>query len=232
MIRMVNGWTSLYRRRIGLNHIHKTESPTGTYSSILNPDGDLFVGVLCIFNRRNITIDVLCKENWCLRKAKVLLADCNLSFETLRWLMSFCETENIPLIIETVSVPKAIRLEKALPGKVLLIKTQSLKSSKYLVEIQMRIIQATKGSPGCIQEVFSMSGWVHLKMALCFLMATNKSAFRLLKLMYVIQQVQVMQLLQVGSGLIYQVFLRWYVFSMVMRLQDNTRNKWSNTSGF
>lgn len=107
---------------IGLNHIHKTESPTGTYSSILNPDGDLFVGVAASSTEESITIDVLAKRIDVLRKAKVLLADCNLSFETLRWLMSFCETENIPLIIETVSVPKAIRLEKALPGKVLLIK--------------------------------------------------------------------------------------------------------------
>ena len=107
---------------IQLNHIHRTDTATGTYASVVNPDGDLFVGVVASNTEDLLNIEILAKRIPVLKQARILIADCNLSAETLRWLLSFCETESIPLIIETVSVPKAIRLDKALPGKVLMMK--------------------------------------------------------------------------------------------------------------
>ncbi|HRH66605.1 MAG TPA: carbohydrate kinase family protein [Bacteroidia bacterium] len=107
---------------IGLNYVHYTSAATGTYASIVNPEGGLFVGAAASDTDEQLTIEILAERIGILKQAKILIADCNLSSETLRWLISFCETEGIPIVIETVSVPKAFRLEKALPGKVLMIK--------------------------------------------------------------------------------------------------------------
>lgn len=107
---------------IRLNHIHRTESATGIYSSVLAPDGDLFIGAVTSDTDEMLNIDILAQRIQVLKNTKLVMADCNLATETLRWLISFCETEGIPIVIETVSVPKAFRLDKALPGKVLMMK--------------------------------------------------------------------------------------------------------------
>jgi pseudouridine kinase len=100
---------------IRLNHIHRTESATGIYSSVLAPDGDLFIGAVTSDTDEMLNIDILAQRIQVLKNTKLVMADCNLATETLRWLISFCETEGIPIVIETVSVPKAFRLDKASP---------------------------------------------------------------------------------------------------------------------
>lgn len=56
-----------------------------------------------------------------LKSASLVLMDTNLNAESLTWLLEFCQSENIPCIIEPVSVPKAARLQKADLNNVLLM---------------------------------------------------------------------------------------------------------------
>jgi pseudouridine kinase len=107
---------------IGLEHILLAEETTGTFASIATPSGDLHIGAVTSETDRLLTIDFFVSRSEVLRKAAVVIADCNLSVEALRWLMRFCIEHHVPLIVETVSIPKARRLREALPGKLLLVK--------------------------------------------------------------------------------------------------------------
>lgn len=107
---------------IGLEHILMAEETTGTFASIATPAGDLHIGAVTSEADRLLSIDFFASRSEVLRKAAVVIADCNLSVEALRWLMRFCNEHHVPLIVETVSIPKAHRLREALPGKLLLVK--------------------------------------------------------------------------------------------------------------
>ncbi|MFM9027520.1 MAG: carbohydrate kinase family protein [Bacteroidota bacterium] len=107
---------------IGLDHVLFAEEPTGTFASIATPSGDLHIGAVTSETDRLLTIDFFSKRSEVFRSATVVIADCNLSVDALRWLMRFCNEHQVPLVVETVSIPKARRLRDALPGNLLLVK--------------------------------------------------------------------------------------------------------------
>lgn len=107
---------------IGLGSVLMAEEPTGTFASIATPAGDLHIGAVTSETDRLLTIEFFAQRAEVFRKASIVIADCNLSVEALRWLMRFCNEHNVPLVVETVSIPKARRLRDALPGKLLLVK--------------------------------------------------------------------------------------------------------------
>ncbi|MFM8432784.1 MAG: carbohydrate kinase family protein [Bacteroidota bacterium] len=107
---------------IGLDHVLFAEEPTGTFASIATPSGDLHIGAVTSETDRLLTIDFFSKRSEVFRSASVVIADCNLSVDALRWLMRFCNEHQVPLVVETVSIPKARRLRDALPGNLLLVK--------------------------------------------------------------------------------------------------------------
>ncbi|MEY4594863.1 MAG: Pseudouridine kinase [Bacteroidota bacterium] len=107
---------------IGLHHVLVAEEPTGTFASIATPSGDLHIGAVTSETDRLLSLDFFAQRAEVFRTAALVIADCNLSVEALRWLMRFCNEHNVPLVVETVSIPKARRLRDALPGKLLLVK--------------------------------------------------------------------------------------------------------------
>lgn len=107
---------------IHLKHAETCDEATGTYASILSPDGDLTIGAASAEINSRLDIPLLASRSEVIKSASIVLADCNLSKDSLKWLMSFCESYSIPLVIETVSVAKAAHLQGALPGSLLMIK--------------------------------------------------------------------------------------------------------------
>lgn len=107
---------------IGLNFSAQQPVPTGTFASITTPEGDLTIGAVTTETDIYLTTEFLLERKNVLQEAAVVIADCNLSTETLRTLIAICNVAEVPLIVETVSVPKAERLKEALPGKLLLVK--------------------------------------------------------------------------------------------------------------
>ena len=93
-----------------------TQHPTGSYSAILQPDGELFIGVADL----NIceTLDrTLIDRHWSrMAAASLVFADTNAPAETLNYLIERCRRQNVPLCVDTVSVPKARRLPADLTG--------------------------------------------------------------------------------------------------------------------
>ena len=107
---------------IGLRQIKRTLVPTGVFASITSPTGDLTIGAVTSETDVYLNNDFLHERIDTIRTASLVIADCNLSTATLRELISICNGYDVPLIIETVSIPKAQRLKDALPGKLFLVK--------------------------------------------------------------------------------------------------------------
>lgn len=107
---------------IGLEHVLMSDVPTGTFASITSPSGDLTIGAVTSETDVLLNNRFLDERKSIIRSAALVIADCNLGTESLRHLIIMCNAFDVPLIIETVSIPKAERLKNALPGKLFLVK--------------------------------------------------------------------------------------------------------------
>ena len=89
------------------------EGFSGKYTGILQEDGSLFLGFLTNPANYLITPEHLEQNKELLKKASWLLADTNIALNAIEWLTSFSRQTGIPLIIETVAVPRARKLKQA-----------------------------------------------------------------------------------------------------------------------
>jgi sugar/nucleoside kinase (ribokinase family) len=87
------------------------EGFSGKYTGILKSDGSLFLGFLTNPANQLITPDHLEQNEGLLKTASYLLADANISIETIEWILAFSNQTGIPLIVEPVSVPPARKLK-------------------------------------------------------------------------------------------------------------------------
>ena len=87
------------------------EGLSGKYTGILNVDGSLFTALLTNAAIELITPKHLETQTELLKTASYLLADANVSVETIDWLLAFSKETAIPFIIEPVSVPPAKKLK-------------------------------------------------------------------------------------------------------------------------
>ena len=90
--------------------------PTGSYTAVLKPDRELFIGVsdleICAELDR-----ALIDRCWSrIAAASLVFADANAPAESLSYLLERCREREIRLCFDTVSVPKARRLPAELNG--------------------------------------------------------------------------------------------------------------------
>lgn len=107
---------------IGLRWVQRTALPTGVFASVTSPTGDLTIGAVTSDTDIHLNAAFLHERMEAIHSAALVVADCNLSTTTLRELIRICNAAAIPLIVETVSIPKAHRLKEALPGTLFLVK--------------------------------------------------------------------------------------------------------------
>ena len=107
---------------IGTTGVLQSDVPTGTFASINSPAGDLTIGAVTSETDNLLNATFLEERTGIITGASLVVADCNLSTETLRELIALCNKHEVPLIVETVSIPKAHRLKEALPGTLFLVK--------------------------------------------------------------------------------------------------------------
>ena len=87
------------------------EGSSGKYTAIINKDGSLYAGLLTNQVTHLITPGHLELHRDLLKRASLILADTNMSTESIEWLLAFSRREQIPFIIEPVSVPPARKLK-------------------------------------------------------------------------------------------------------------------------
>lgn len=96
---------------IGLTHAVQNDQATGRFMALLQPNGELFTAASYSNIETVISPEFLATKTGVLKTASLLLIDCNLSRESLEWIVDFARQEQIPCIIEPVSVSKAKRLQ-------------------------------------------------------------------------------------------------------------------------
>ena len=111
---------------IGLSRSVFSKTGTGHFSGIISPDGELFAGASDTHLEQEITISLLSSQSSFLAGASLLLCDCNLEISCIRWIIDFCSVQNIPCIIEPVSVAKASLLRNVNLNSVLLISPNTM----------------------------------------------------------------------------------------------------------
>lgn len=118
---------------VGIENSIQNGNETGKFVAILSPDGELFTAVSICPVETEITIAALEQKTNLLQSASVVVCDCNLNSDVLQWILEFCFIENIPCIIDPVSVPKASRIKGA-NLKNLLLLTPNLDEMNALLD--------------------------------------------------------------------------------------------------
>ncbi|MFN9595353.1 MAG: carbohydrate kinase family protein [Bacteroidota bacterium] len=98
---------------IGMSHVIRNEEPTGSFTAINQPNGELFVGASVSAIETELTCAQLESKSDILRNARLLILDCNLHTDSINWILSFAQENKVPCIIEPVSVSKAKKLSHA-----------------------------------------------------------------------------------------------------------------------
>ncbi|OZU87472.1 sugar kinase [Virgibacillus indicus] len=97
---------------------------TGTYTALLDVNGEMVVSMADMNIYDNITIEMI-EEKWSfIAASQAIFLDTNIPEDCIRFLIERCKDENIPLYINPVSSAKAQRLPYDLEGVELLILNQ------------------------------------------------------------------------------------------------------------
>ena len=96
--------------RVDLSMALTSEAPTGSYLALLDDQGELVSAINDMRAVDALTEDHLARHADELAAADMLVADCNLSAPCLDWLCRFAGDRDLRLLIEPVSVPKAMKL--------------------------------------------------------------------------------------------------------------------------
>jgi pseudouridine kinase len=89
---------------------------TGSYTALLEPDGELFVAFADMNIYDRFTPDLL-QEKWPhIAASKLVVADANLPADSLHWLVERCRAEALPLFVDPISPEKAKKLPHSLLG--------------------------------------------------------------------------------------------------------------------
>jgi pseudouridine kinase len=95
---------------IDLSHAITVDEPTGTYLAVLNKDGEMVSAVSDMRAIDRLSPAHLDAASEMLARADMLVADCNIPADCLVWVCGFAAKHGLRLLIEPVSVPKAMKL--------------------------------------------------------------------------------------------------------------------------
>ncbi|MBM6402068.1 carbohydrate kinase [Phycicoccus sonneratiae] len=103
---------------IDCRHVVTSVHPTGSYTAVLDDGGDLLVAVADMRATDELAVGDLDVVPTLLAGTRVLVVDCNLHVDVVRWLLTTAATAGVPAVLEPVSVAKATEAAPALDGTV------------------------------------------------------------------------------------------------------------------
>ncbi|MFT3873925.1 MAG: carbohydrate kinase family protein [Nocardioides sp.] len=95
---------------VGIGHVRRLEVPTGTYTAILDHDGELGVAVADMTATDALGPDAVRESKDLLSRAALIVLDANLASPTLTAALTVAAASRVPVVLDPVSVPKAARL--------------------------------------------------------------------------------------------------------------------------
>ncbi|WP_371572562.1 PfkB family carbohydrate kinase [Streptomyces sp. NBC_01314] len=92
------------------DHVHLSAHPTGTYTAVLDADGDLLVAIADMTATDELSPADLHHTRELVAGAAMLVLDGNLATVTLNYVVELAKAADVPVVIDPVSVPKAALL--------------------------------------------------------------------------------------------------------------------------
>ncbi|MDZ5473523.1 carbohydrate kinase [Bacillus sp. 31A1R] len=139
---------------------------TGTYTAVLDKDGELQVAFASMSIYDSINPDFVDEKWGYFASAELVMIDTNFPADVLEKIITRCEIENIPVCITTVSTPKVKRLPVSLKGVKWLIANQDeaealagykisseadlFKAAEIIMEKGVEKVIITRGDKGLI----------------------------------------------------------------------------------
>lgn len=102
---------------VRVDHVHRSTHPTGTYTAVLDADGDLIVAIADMAATDALKPQDLQRGRELIANASLLVLDGNLSAEVLTYAADIAHTAGVPTVIDPVSVPKAALLAPLLTSE-------------------------------------------------------------------------------------------------------------------
>jgi pseudouridine kinase len=112
------------------------EKSTGSYTAVLDSNGELIIALADMEVYEAITPDLLLKHDTLLSQAKCIMVDLNCPKETIQFLCHFAKNHTIPIVLIPVSSPKMSRLPDDLAGVTWLITNRDESETFFQTEIK------------------------------------------------------------------------------------------------
>jgi pseudouridine kinase len=126
--------SSLY---MNLDNVTKfPEKSTGSYTAVLDANGELIIALANMEVYEAITSELLQKHDLLMSRAKCIMADLNCPKETIQFLCHFAKNHNIPLALVPVSSPKMAHLPSDLNGVTWMITNRDESETYHHMEIK------------------------------------------------------------------------------------------------
>lgn len=93
-----------------LDHVHRSAHPTGTYTAVLDADGELVLAVADMTATDDLRPEHLLQARDLLANAALLVLDGNLPAAVTAHLLDLARAAGVRVVLDPVSVPKAARL--------------------------------------------------------------------------------------------------------------------------
>lgn len=94
--------------------MHRSSQPTGTYTAILDADGELVLAVADMSATDSLSLEELDRD--LLAGASLVVVDCNLRPATLAHTLELARAAGVRVVVDPVSVPKAERSAAVVTG--------------------------------------------------------------------------------------------------------------------
>ena len=97
-----------------LDHVHRSAHPTGSYTAVLDADGEMLMAVADMTATDDLRPEHLRPARELILHAALLVLDGNLPPATTEHLLDLAQTADVRVVLDPVSVPKAARLQPLL----------------------------------------------------------------------------------------------------------------------
>ncbi len=162
---------------VRLEFIQRSEHPTGTYTAILDSDGELIVAVADMTATDNLGPDHLSQARDIIATAGLLVLDGNLAPATLEHARDLADAAQVRTILEPVSVPKAKVLGAAITAdRPLYAVTPNREELAALTGLPTRTDRQLRLAADSLHRQGVQHVWVRLGMAGSLLSSTSTEA--------------------------------------------------------
>jgi pseudouridine kinase len=109
---------SLANAKVNTEGLIRVEEATGKFAALIEPDGNLYTAACHDLAEQYLTPARLEEMKETLSASSMIIADTNLSLDSLSWLSDFSLRNHIPFVIEPVSVPKSRKITALPPDSI------------------------------------------------------------------------------------------------------------------